>query len=333
MRRHGLCACFVILLVICLWAQVSFADGKITLKLASEMADGTPEDIAVKTFASNVKAKTNGEIDINVYPNGQLGEPATVIESAQLGNVDIVILPASDFKSFGKIFGVEAIPYLYANNQTMTKILFDTGIAKMQQDLLAKNDLILLNKTRNYYRGPYRVLVSKKPVESLADFKGLRFRTFEDKNYMKAYDILGANPIVMAWSETYTGIKSGVVEAATSAVMNLRKQKLTEVAPHVTNVNEYVSTILILANSSKFNSLSDKDKKIIMYCADQVGKDVNKEVSKTLNSDITALKKAGVKFYEIDTAPIRAKLKDYYYSLEKDGTLPKGTVDKVFAIK
>lgn len=305
----------------------------VVLKLATEMAEGTPETDAAYQFAEKVLEKTNGAVKIEIYASGQLGEPATVIESAQLGNVDIIVLPASDFKAFNKVFGVEAIPFLYANNEILTDVLFESGIADTQKQILADNDMILLNEARNYFRGPYRVMVSKKPVNNIDDLKGLRFRTFENKNYMTAYETLKANPIVIPWSETFTALQNGLAEAATCAIMNLRDEGLTEVAPYVSNVNEYVSTVMVIAGRSSFENLSEENRIILKECADGLGTDVDKIAGERLDADIEAMEAAGAVFTDIDTSPMRAALKEFYYSLEKDGTLPEGTVDVALSHK
>ena len=303
----------------------------VTLKLATEMADGSPEADATYAFADNVYEQTNGEIKIDVYTSGQLGEPATVIESAQLGNVDIIILPASDFKSFDEIFGLEAIPFLYADNDSVAKILKESGAADTQIQILKDNGLILLNEARNAFRGPYRVMVSKTPIRTIDDLQGLRFRTFENKNYNEAYTILGANPIVIAYSETYMALQNGLADACTCAISDLKSQHFTEVAPYVTNINEYVSTVLLLAGSSTYEGLSAENQAILKSCADQFGKDLEELSLASLQGDLDEMEAAGVEFIDIDTAPAREALKDFYYSLEESGALPEGTVDIVLA--
>ena len=149
------------------------ATNPVVLTFATEMATGTPEVQAAEIFAKNVYDKTNGEVEIQIYADGQLGEPATAIESTQLGNIDILILPASDFKSFDNIFGIEAIPFLYADNESVAKVLNESGAADMQKEILAGLGLIQLNEARNYFRGPYRVLASKVPVRTIDDLKGV----------------------------------------------------------------------------------------------------------------------------------------------------------------
>ncbi len=309
----------------------SGAKETVTLKLATEMADGSPEADATYAFADNVYEQTNGEVKIDVYTSGQLGDPATVIESAQLGNVDIIILPASDFKSFDEIFGMEAVPFLYADNDSVAEILKESGAADTQKEILKENGLILLNEARNAFRGPYRVLVSKTPIRTIDDLKGLRFRTFENKNYNEAYTILGANPIVIAYSETYMALQNGLADACTCAISDLKSQHFTEVATYVTNINEYVSTVLLLAGSSTYDALSEENQAILKSCADQFGEDLEELSLASLQGDLDELEAAGVEFIDIDTAPAREALKDFYYSLEESGALPAGTVDIVLA--
>lgn len=303
----------------------------VTLKLATEMADGSPEVEATYAFADSVYEQTNGEVEIEIYTSGQLGAPATVIESAQLGNVDIIILPASDFKSFDEIFGIEAIPFLYADNDSVVKILEESGAAEQQKDILAENGLILLNEARNAFRGPYRVMVSKTPIRTIDDLQGLRFRTFENKNYNDAYSILGANPIVIAYSETYMALQNGLADACTCAISDLKAQHFTEVAPYVTNINEYVSTVLLLMGSPTYDALSEENQAILKACADQFGEDLEELSIASVEQAIAELETEGAEFIDIDTSPARLALKDFYYSLEESGALPVGTVDVVLA--
>lgn len=299
----------------------------VTLRLATEMASSTPEVAATQMFADNVFEQTNGEIKIEIYADGQLGDPATAIESTQLGNIDILIIPASDFSSIDKIFGMEAVPFLYADNASVAKVLNDSGAAATQRQILAGNGLIQLNEARNFFRGPYRILASKKPIRTIDDLQGLRFRAFDNKNYITAYETLGANPLVIPYSEVYMALQNGTVDAATCAMSALKGENYTEVCKYVTYINEYVSSILVLAGSSAYDKLSDENKAVLKSCADQLGLDVAKQNEASLEADIEAMKADGVEFIEIDTSPAREALKDFYYELETDGTLPAGTCD------
>ena len=152
-------------------------------------------------------------------------------------------------------------------------------------------------------------------------------RVFENKNYMAAYEKLGANPMVIGWSDVYMGLQQGLVDAAACAIMNLKGEGFTEVAPYVSIVNEYVSGVLILGASKSFEALPEEYQTVIKECADQFGEDVATLAGETVDADIAEMEANGAVFTDIDTAPFREKLKDWYYSLEENGTLPAGSVD------
>lgn len=303
-----------------------------TLKFAHEMAEGTPEAIAANNFAENVKEKTGGAVTIEVFPNGLLGDPATAIESATLGNIDIVSCASGNFARFDNIFNIDTIPYLYADGDAFRKILSESGAQEMQSQILAENGFIMLNEARNCFRGPYRVLCSTKPIESIEDLKGLRLRSFENTNYMTSYEILGANSIVLPWSDVFTSLQQGIIEAAACAIGSLKSEGFTQVAPYVANVNEYLSSILIVGTKSTFDKLPAEYVEIIKECADQFGEDVEAALEADLDTQIEDMKtNDGAVFVDVDTAPAREALKNFYYSLEENGTIPKGTVDIALA--
>lgn len=302
-----------------------------TLKFSHEMAEGTPEAAAAEKFAANVNEKTNGAVTIKVYPHNLLGDPATAIESAALGNIDIVCCASGNFSRFNSIFNIDTIPYLYKDGDAFIKILNESGALDQQKQILLDNGFIMLNEARNCFRGPYRVLCSTKPIQSIEDLKGLRLRAFENTNYMTAYELLGANPIVLPWADVFTSLQQGVIEAAACAIGSLKSEGFTQVASYVANVNEYQSSILIVGTNNTFSKLPEEYISVIKECADQFGKDVSAATDADLDTQIAEMEAGGAVFVDIDTAPAREILKDFYYSLEKNGTIPEGTVDIALA--
>lgn len=302
-----------------------------TLKFGHEMAEGTPEAIAAENFANSVKERTNGAVTIEVFPKGQLGDPATMIESATLGNIDIVSCASGNFARFDTIFNIDTVPYLYKDGEAFVEILKGSGALEKQKSILEQNGFVMLNEARNCFRGPYRVLVSTKPINTVDDLKGLRLRAFENTNYMTAYETLGAHPIVLPWADVFMSLQQGTVEAAACAIGSLKAEGFTEVAPYVANVNEYLSSILIVGTSTTFEKLPDEYVAIIKECADQFGKDVDAANAESVDAQIAEMEAAGATFVDVDTAPAREVLKDFYYSLEDNNTLPKGAVDIALA--
>ena len=299
----------------------------ITLKLGHQMTETVPEGEVLQWFADEVQARTNGAVVVDVYPNEQLGDAVTMIDMTKLGTCDFTITSVANFATYNSYFNVGTVPFLYKDNSIAAE-LNQGEIGQQEAASLRENGLQLVNTARNFYRGPYRVLVSKKPIESVDDIQGLRFRAYENAVYMKSWETLGANPIIIAWGETYSALQQGTVDAATSTIGQLKGVKFTEVAPYVIRINEYSAEAIMVANAKMWDGLSEEQQKIITDVANEMGDRMDKLSLEAVQADIDEMAAAGAVFTDIDTDAFREKLTDFYYSLEEDGTLPEGLVDK-----
>lgn len=303
------------------------ASETITLKLGHQSATTVPEGEALQWFADEVNARTNGAVTIDIYPNEELGDAVTMVDMTKLGTCDMVLAAVGNVATYDSYFNIGAVPFLFKDNSIAAEL--NAGeIGQHEEASLQQNGLHIVNTARNFYRGPYRVLVSKKPVNSLDDIQGMRFRAYESQVYMNAWTALGANPIVIAWSETYSALQQGTVDAATSTIGQLNSVKFTEVAPYVTRINEYASEAVLIANSKKWNSLSAEQQQIITDAANEAGDKMSELLNASVQEDIDEMTAAGAIFSDIDTTPFREKLADFYRGLENDDTLPAGLVDK-----
>ncbi|OHD76190.1 MAG: hypothetical protein A3J97_06880 [Spirochaetes bacterium RIFOXYC1_FULL_54_7] len=299
----------------------------IEIKLGHMMTPASPEGKAYQYFADQVQEKSAGRIVVKVYPAEQLGDSKTEIDSTVLGSQDIVTTGASLFARFDNIFNVATVPFLFKDNSYFSTMM-QGEIGQMQKDALEKNGLVLLNDARNMMRGPYRVLVSNKPIRSMADVQGLRFRTYENEIYMRTWQTLGANPVVIPWGETYMALMQKTVNAAVSPMVQLYDMKFTEVAPYVTIINEYTSDVIWAINKQKFESLSPEYRRILREGANAAGDYLASIEKESIDVNIQKMKtEHKAEFIEIDTEPFRAVLKDFYYKLEADGKIVKGIVD------
>ena len=305
----------------------------IVLKLGHADADTTTDGQIMLLLAERVKERSNGELEILVYGGEQLGSATAQQESVQLGTLDITVYPDNTFSGLdSSLFGIASIPYLFQDNEAFTELIMNTGLADEQARVLRENNMVVLNTERNYFKGPWRVICSKKPIETLEDFQGLRFRAFENKQYIEAYDILGANPLVVAWGETYSALQQGTVEACAGNFSQIRGMGFTAEAPYVIRTNEYYSNILFVMNADKYESLSDEHKQILHDCINELHVDLEELQEASVEEDIKWMEENhNAVFTDLDTAPIREALRGYYESLEEEGILPPGTVEAAFA--
>lgn len=308
-------------------SQAAPAAGSVTLKLGHQSNANDPEGIALQWFADEVNARSNGSVTIDVYPNEELGDANTMVDMTKLGTCDLTITSVANFATYNSYFNCGTVPFLYKDN-TIAAELNAGDIGKAEMESLRENNLQLVNTGRNFYRGPYRVLVSKKPINSVDDIKGLRFRAYENKVYMGAWEALGANPIIISWGETYSALQQGTVDAATSTIGQLYGMKFTEVAPYVTRINEYSAEAILVCNADTWDKLSADQQAVITQVSNEMGDKMSTLLDEAVQEDIEKMTAEGATFSDIDTDAFRTKLTDFYRSLEADGTLPEGLVDK-----
>lgn len=305
----------------------------ITLKLGTKMPNDCPEGKAFLRFAELVKEKTNGEVQVDVYPYEQLGKGTTQIDNVMLGTQDMFAEGSAFFVPFDKDFRIVNIPYLFRDYKHFQKVMTGPIGQRLNENLLKKN-IRVLNVKRNFLRGPYRVLCSTKPFLSLDDAQGLKLRVHSSDVYIEAWRTLGAMTTVIPWTETYLALRQHVVDGVVSPISLVYGMKFTEVAPHVAKVDDYPQDVIIIMNDRKFGSLSEAHQKALLEAAEEAGDYGTQLVTDAVDQDIAKMKKEhGADFVDINLAPFQEKMKDFYQGLEAKEFISKGLIQEIINTK
>lgn len=305
------------------------SDDVVELKLGTKMPEDTAEGKTFKYFADLVNKKSDGKIVVKVYPAEQLGKGTTQIDNMLLGSQDMYAEGATYFSDFDANIEVSSVPYLFRDYEHYTQ--FNTG--EMGNEInqnLVDNGVRILNTERNFVRGPYRVLLSKEPIKSVDDLKGLKIRSFESAFYSAAYESVGAKPTVVAWTETYLGLKQNLVDAVTSPISLVWPMKFTEVAPYMTIIDEYPQDVVITISEKKFSGLSEEHQNILIEAANEAGEKAVELTDEEVQKHLELMKtEHNIEIFEIDKQEWMDAFSPYHYQLENEGKLPKGYVDQI----
>lgn len=305
----------------------------VELKLGTKMAPETAEGKAFDHFAKLVDEKSNGEIKVSVFPAEQLGKGTTQLDNVLMGTQDMYAEGAPLFAPVDSRMEVAAIPYLFRDFEHFQK--YNTGEMgqEVNQGLIDKG-VRILNTERNFVRGPYRVLLSKEPVKTVEDLKGLKLRSFESEFYSSAYQTVDSNPTVVAWTETYLALKQNLVDAATSPISLVWPMKFTEVAPYMTIIDEYPQDVVIVINEEIFQGLSEEHQQILIDAANETGEFGTELVNKEAEEHIQLMKdEHGIEIFEIEKSDWVDAFSGYHTQLEQEGKLPEGYVDQIKSIE
>jgi len=328
-KRRTFC---LILTLIFMISFLSADAASVTLKLGCKQAENHHESRGLKKFAELVEEKTNGEIKVDVYFSEVLGNPGTQLENTIQGVQDIYAVHYYVLEKYVKDFAVTEMLYLFKDRSHFQKFLLSDLVSEMEKELLEKTGLRVINIDRNWWLGPYRVIISKKPILTLEDVKGLRLRAPDSPMIINIWQELGANVTVIPWSEAYLSLAQGMVEALTCNVMDVFYYSFYEVTPYITRTDEKYSQTCILINDKKFKSFTKEQQEAIYNAAKEAGDYSTKLLYEVYNKALEEMKSKGATFYEIDLAPWRARVRKILLETETEGKITKGLIDKIDAI-
>jgi C4-dicarboxylate-binding protein DctP len=213
-----------------LCASVALAADPIVIKFSHVVAADTPKGKAAERFAALAKEKTNGRVEVTVYPNSTLYKDKEEMEALQLGSVQMLAPSLAKFGPMGvKEFEVFDLPYLFDNYDQLHKVTAGP-VGKSLLDKLADKEVLGLA----YWDNGFKVMSANKPLKEVKDFRGQKMRIQSSKVLDAEMRALGASPQVMAFSEVYQALQTGVVDGTENPPSNLYTQKMHEVQKYVT---------------------------------------------------------------------------------------------------
>lgn len=259
-----------------------------------------PHNLACQKFAEIVKEKTNGEIEVQVYPAGQLGNAPNLMEQLQMGSVQMFQGGIGWWGSSLPDYWLVASNFVYDNQAHNLAVMNGEIGKKLAEDLREKVGVRVL--TQGLIRNP-RNLLTTKPVKTLDDLKGLKVRVPEMANWMLPWKALGANPTPMPLTETFLGLQQGVVEGVEHGLPQLVLNNYVEVAKNLTYTRHQFETAGFFISDKFFSSLTEDQQKILVDAAKEAEK-LNNELQPNYLEEARAKMKAiGVNFIEIDNKP------------------------------
>lgn len=313
-------------------ALASPAAAAIVLKAGHISPKNSPEGIAVDRFAELVKEKTKGEVTIQVFPSEQLGAATAMIESTILGNQDMYIGGNVEFERFSPALKALGLNYAIPGQDQFRRILASSVWKEVFIDPLDKVGLAVI--ASDWERGPYRVLVSTKPVRSFDDLKGLKLRIAPIDSWRRSWTALGVQPIVLPWNDVYLGMQQGMIEAVTAPINLVAAMKFTDVAKFIARTDEFWQVLAVVGNKSRMQGLKPEFRQAIAEAAQQAGKEYMASSEKDIERDLAKMQnEQGVKYTILDLKPGVERMQPVIRQFEAEKFIPAGIYDRLQAAK
>lgn len=251
----------LVLISLVMFVSMAYAAPKYTIKVACIDSESHPTIVTLrKYFVPMVENGSNGQIKVEVYPNGQLGADREVAEAAQLGTIQIAIVASANLSGFANSVQVLELPYLFTSRKAAFEAV-DGILGKKLNSDLAQKGLSVLGYMENGFR---HVTNNKKPIRVPADLKGVKLRVQEIPMHIAYFKAVGANPAPLSWSELYTALQQGTMDAQENPYVMIVDGKLYETQKYVSETGHVFAYEMYVANKKFIDSLPADLKKLVI---------------------------------------------------------------------
>mgnify|MGYP002614504625 FL=1 len=262
-------------------------------------------------FKEKVEELSGGSIKVDLQASGVLGAEADVLDAmlGHSGTVDMARLSASSLTNYGATkAGLLALPYIFSSREHF----WNFAKSDVAQEFLSETeDLGLGIKGLTYGEEGFRHFFTVKPVNSLEDLKGMKLRVSSDPVMVGTVESFGANATVVAFTELYSALQTGVVDGAEQPIANYKSNAFPEVAPNLILDGHQLGLIEIVITNDAWDNLTEAQQACVTAAADYAA-DFNANLSASKEAEVLdELKADGVNVVEVeDKTPWQDAVKD-----------------------
>ena len=295
-------------------AGTAAAQQPIVIKFSHVVATNTPKGKGAEKFKELAEQRTNGRVKVEVYPNSSLFKDGEEMEALQLGSVQMLAPSVSKFGPLGvREFEVFDLPYIFDGYDDLHKV----ADGKVGRDLFKKLEskgIIGLA----YWDNGFKDFSANKPLRMPDDYKGLKMRIQSSKVLGDEIKALGAIPQVMAFSEVYQALQTGVVDGTENPPSNFYTQKMHEVQKYLAMTEHGVIEYAVIVNKKFWDGLPADIRTTLEGAMKDATKYAN-DIAKKENDDALAAVKASGRTEILTLTPEqKAAMKKALVSVHKE---------------
>ena len=266
----------------------------ISLRLAHVVNEKDGFHAAATKFKELVAERSDGAIQVEVFPNATLGDERTLLEGMQIGTVDMGVITNGPVSNFVEDMAVFEMPFLFPSREAAYSVLD----GEIGQELLDRLSEVNLKGLAYAERGFRNLTNSQHPVRTPADLKGLRIRVMENPVYTDTFRNLGADAIPMAWTEALTAMQQGTIDGQENPVNVIHSFKLNETQSNMTLSRHTYAPAIFVMGMPVWGKLSEDAQAIILQSAKDAAAYERQLNAEQEGQQLADLKAAGMNIVE-----------------------------------
>jgi C4-dicarboxylate-binding protein DctP len=269
--------------------SLSWGQAKYTAKIGHLESPLQPRHRGLIKLAELVKQRTNGGVEIQVFPAAQLGNARQLAEGVQFGAIECTVTPVAFVAGFNPVVSVFDIPFLMPDDEAKFNALRSGKFAQFVLDSFSKRGFTALS----FWSNGRKMITSNRPLESAESFSGQKFRVMDSKVLIEQFSGVGANAIVMQFGELYTGLQTGVVDGQENPLDSIATMKFHEVQKYMVLSRHGVLLDVVLFNPGWWNRLPAGHRKVIADAFAEIRPEVDKLKDEAAAKALEQIKASG----------------------------------------
>lgn len=265
----------------------ALAAPKYTARMSIEVQEGHPKFIAVEKFAKLVAERTNGDVEIKIFPNSQLGGELETAEGIRLGSIQIGLVTSSVLSNWVPEVQALDLPFLFKNDAHAIKA--NEPLTNRLRAKFESQGFQLLGFSVN----GARELISTFPIEKPEDVRGKKMRVIQSPLHIELWKAFGANPVPIPAPEIYTAAQTRVIDFFDNTTTNYKTFRFYEVAPNFTKTDHIYALGTWIVGARWWKSLPKEYQSAIEKSAKEIQPLIPELLSKTDDEALDFAKKNG----------------------------------------
>jgi tripartite ATP-independent transporter DctP family solute receptor len=277
-----------------------------TYKLANNLPVTHPSSIRQKEAAERILKATDGRLQVDVYPAGQLGTDTDMLSQLRAGALEMFHLSGVILSTLLPVASINGIGFAFKDYATVWSAI-DGELGAYLRGQISKVGLIAFEKI--FDNGYRQITTASKPINTPDDLKNLKIRVPPSPLWTSMFKAFGAAPATVNWAETYSALQTKIVDGQENPLTLIEIAKLYEVQKYVAMTNHMWDGFWLLANADSFKALPAKFQDIVQENLNQAAMEQRADLQKVALTAADTLKANGMTFTNPDPLAFRAVLK------------------------
>lgn len=284
------------------------SDEKISINVAYGNQPGEPIDLLAKKWKELAEEKSDGKIELKLYPSSQLGSEKDVVEQATMGN-NVIVMAGYDFlMDYVPDAGIMTAPYLTDSVDDLLYLTTTDWFDELHETLNGEGIHII---TTNTVYGE-RHLLTNDPVKTPEDLDGMKIRVPNNQMSIATFEALGATATPTPLGDLYTSLQQGLIDGAENPLPVLQGVKAQEVSKNLTLTGHQKFITTWIAGQSFIDTLPEDVVQILKETGDEAGEYGRTVLEEQTETVLNEFKEQGVEVHEVDIEPFKEKVQGVY---------------------